>query len=102
MEDRIPWVFSIADCRGAWVPLVTPFRSDGGLDLEALARSPSASPHRASQLFWCSERPAKRRTGDMPESEAVVRTVVRAAGGLPVLPAAAGRRRAIRSRRPSA
>jgi 4-hydroxy-2-oxoglutarate aldolase len=77
--------FSIADCRGAWVPLVTPFRSDGGLDLEALAALAERLAPAGIAGFLVLGTTGEAAHCDMAESEAVVRTVVRAAGGLPVL-----------------
>lgn len=71
-------------CHGIWVPVVTPF-CDGALDLEALAALVRWLATTGVQGFL-----ALGTTGEAPhlmeaEGEVVVRTVVEAAGGLPVL-----------------
>lgn len=72
-------------CRGVWVPLVTPFR-DGELDLEALASLVEQLLATGVAGFLALGTTGEAPHCDDAESEAVVRTVVRAVRGrVPVL-----------------
>ena len=72
-------------CRGVWVPLVTPFR-DGELDLEALSNLVEHLLPTGIAGFLALGTTGEAAHCDDAESEAVVRTIVRAAAErVPVL-----------------
>lgn len=76
--------------RGIWVPLITPFAADGAVDHEGLSRLTHAlAPTGIAGFVVCGSTGEAGTLSDA-EQQAVLDTVLAAAGGLPVLMGLAG------------
>ena len=75
---------SLASLRGIWVPLVTPF-TGGAVDHDGLARLAASLAADGIAGFVVCGSTGEAATLTDTEQQAVLDTVLRAAGGLPVL-----------------
>lgn len=75
---------SLASLRGIWVPLVTPF-TGGAVDHDGLARLTASLAAEGTAGFVVCGSTGEAATLTDAEQQAVLDTVLRSAGGLPVL-----------------
>lgn len=81
------------DFAGIWLPLVTPFKhADGGVDHVALGRLVRQAATAGVAGFVACGSTGEAAMLDAAEQQAVLATVIRAAGGRPVLMGLAGTR----------